>query len=64
MGKKLAKGALPAVVMGAVLQFGGCTSVSWWTQALWTAAGYAGLELVLDNDSVFDLFEDGFVDGV
>jgi hypothetical protein len=60
MGKKTLKGAALAAVLGTVLQFGGCIS---WQTLMASAATYAGLEFVLDNDGVFDLFESGNVAG-
>jgi hypothetical protein len=55
MGKKTMKGAALAAVLGTVLQFGGCFNL----QTLFaSAATYATLEFVLDNDGVFDLFAD------
>lgn len=63
MTKKLTKGTLLAALLGTAFQWGGCFGFgdTWWGRILWTAVGYAGLEFVLDNDGVFDLFEDGNV---
>ena len=58
MGKKTMKAAALAAMLGTVLQFGGCGS-NFWRTAFVTALGYTGLEFVLDNDGVFDLFEGG-----
>lgn len=58
MNKKALKGAAVVAVLGAVFQFGGCLGGNWWKQTLWTTVGYSGLEFVLDNDTVFDVFED------
>lgn len=62
MSKKIAKGTVLAAILGTAFSWGGCFGGNgWWSQAFWTAAGYAGLEFVLDNDGVFDLFEGGNV---
>lgn len=58
MNKRTLKGAAIVVVLGTVFQFGGCLGGKWWRQSLWDAVGYAGTELVLDNDMLFDIFED------
>jgi hypothetical protein len=42
-----------AAVLGTVCQFGSCL-----TRGLMNAVNHAGLEFVLDNDTVFDLFAD------
>lgn len=57
------KRATMAALCGAMLFGGGCLGLSgtWWGQAFWDAALFTGLEFVTDNDSVFDLFEDGAV---
>ncbi len=34
-----------------------------WQKLAWSAATYAGLEFLTDNDSVFDLFQDDFGTG-
>ena len=60
MRKKTLKGAALAATAGCMLQFGGCLSLdSWYGKILWDGVMYAGYEYVLDNDAVFDLFEDG-----
>ncbi len=41
-----------------MLAFGGCLNLNY-RQLLWGTALYAAQEYVLDNDAVFDLFEDG-----
>ncbi|MGB2985238.1 MAG: hypothetical protein WBE26_05090 [Phycisphaerae bacterium] len=61
MRKKTLKGAALAAMAGTMLQFGGCLGDSWWGRILWDGVIYAGYEYVLDNDGVFDLFEDGDV---
>lgn len=47
---------------GAMLPAWGCLGGGWnWRQILWTGVLTTGFEYVLDNDGVFDLFEDGNV---
>ena len=59
MGNKVKKAAFAAMIGTATL-FGGCLSLDgFWGRQLMNAAFYAGYEYVLDNDAVFDLFEDG-----
>ena len=57
MSNKMKVAALAALV-GTVFQFGGCLGGNW-QRILWTAAISQGAEWVLDNDGVFDLFDDG-----
>jgi hypothetical protein len=59
MAKKAIKGAALASVLGMVFQFGGCLNADLLTRVFWTTAGYSGIEFILDNDTVIDLFEDG-----
>lgn len=63
MGNKVKKGVFTLAVTGGVMFLGlGCLGLN--TSTLLTgAAMYAGLSYVLDNDGVFDLFEDGGVSG-
>jgi hypothetical protein len=62
MHKRTLKGAALTAAAGCLLQFGGCLSLdSWWGKVLWDGALYIGWEYVLDNDAVFDLWEDGAV---
>lgn len=66
MLNRMKKGAAVAALAGTMLLGGGCLGFgggNWWGNLLWDTATYAGLEFVLDNDTVFDLFEDGTVDG-
>lgn len=58
MSKKTFKGLAVAAVLGVVFQFGGCLGGNWFRQTLWDTVNYVGIEYVLDNDMVFDLFED------
>ena len=59
MGNKVKKTVLAAMV-GSVVGFGGCLE-GWWGQLLTYGAVYTGMEYVLDNDGIYDLFEDGTV---
>ena len=59
MGKKTMKSAALVAIFGMVFQFGGCLGNQFWRSALLGTVGYSTLELVLDNDNVFDLFEGG-----
>lgn len=58
MKSKTVRMAVLVGLLGTVLE-GGCLGSGWWRQALISAAVYTGLEFVTDNDSVFDLFQDG-----
>ncbi len=57
MGKKTMKVAAMAVILGTVLQFGGCVGRIF-QNVLSTSVTYGILEFVTDNDGVFDLFAD------
>ncbi|MCH7702841.1 MAG: hypothetical protein IID37_14250 [Planctomycetes bacterium] len=61
MGNKVKKGVLTLAVTGGAMYLGlGCLGLN--TSTLLTGAAlYTGLSFVLDNDGVFDLFEDGGV---
>ncbi len=48
-----------ATLAGGTVMGGGCLGGLPWEQLLWGTALEVGLEFVTDNDSVFDLFEDG-----
>jgi|GEM_PF-1767633 len=48
-----------ATLAGGTVLGGGCLGGINWQSVLWGTAAYAGAEFVLDNDAVFDLFEDG-----
>lgn len=60
MGNKVAKRVLTLAVTGGIMTIGigSCLGISTST-AIQAGLYYAGLSYVLDNDSVFDLFEDG-----
>jgi hypothetical protein len=57
MARKTMKAAALAAILGTVFGFGGCLSGGLVQRALWTAAGYTGLEFLLDNPDVLDLFD-------
>lgn len=57
--RKIKKGMLAAMV-GSALFFGGCLSLDGiWGTVLWGSAISVATDFALDNDAVFDLFEDG-----
>ena len=59
MIKKSMKATALASVLGTVFFFGSCLSSGTLQRALWTAAGYTGLEFLLDNPDVINLFDEG-----
>lgn len=60
MQKKSFKVAALAALTGTVCGLGfGCLGNGIWGRILWDTALDIGQEFVLDNDSIFDLFEDG-----
>ncbi len=59
MLKNAKKLALIGLASGVMFQWG-CLGVSW-RQVLWTTALNQVGEFLLDNDGIFDLFEDGNV---
>lgn len=50
-----------AVLAGGTVLGGGCLGGIPWQQVLWGAAISIGTDFATDNDTVFDLFEDGDV---
>jgi len=54
------KGAALAALAGSFLFFGGCLG-GWFNAAIAGLPGTIIAEWLLDNDNVFDLFEDGNV---
>lgn len=59
MGKKtVVKSAALALLIGSAFQFGGCLGGKFWRTTFWDTVGHTTLEYILDNDAVFDLFED------
>ena len=58
--KRKMKAATVALLAGTVLG-GGCLGGIPWRQVLVTSAVQQAWEFLLDNDAVFDLFEDGNV---
>ncbi|MFH0981017.1 MAG: hypothetical protein V2A79_05710 [Planctomycetota bacterium] len=64
MAKKVLMGGLLVVACGSMLGWGGCLGGnSWWGYVIRDAALSTAYEFVLDNDSVFDLFQDDFGTG-
>lgn len=61
MRNKKMTGAALAAMSGGMILAGGCLGSIPWQQIIWGTALYAADEFLLDNDGVFDLFEDGNV---
>lgn len=59
--KKKMKTAAVAGLAGTILATGGCLGNINWTQLLINSAITQAWEFVLDNDAVYDLWEDGGV---
>ena len=61
MKKNTVKATSLALLAGGAAFGGlGCLSTdSWLGKLLWDGVIYAGYEAVLDNDAIFDLWEDG-----
>jgi len=61
MGNKVKKGVMTLAVTGGAMYLGlGCLGLN--TSTILTGAAlYTGMSYLLDNDGVFDLFEDGDV---
>ena len=65
MTKRMLKGTMLVAACGTMFHSAGCLGGSWgW---LWNIASaaipYVGYEFILDNDAVFDLFQDDFGTG-
>jgi hypothetical protein len=60
MRKNTLKVAVVGVLAGTVFQFG-CSFGTLWNAFIQAAPIYGLMEFVLDNDGIFDLFEDGNV---
>jgi len=62
MGKKMMKSAALVALMGTCFHSVGCGNLGglgkWFYGLVASAVPYVGWEFVLDNDGVFDLFED------
>ena len=63
MTRKTLKATALAVVLGTVFGFGGCLGQGTVRWVLMSTASYTGLEFLLDNNAVVDLFSDGQVAG-
>ncbi len=61
MRKNTLKVAMVGLLAGTVFQFGCLNIGGLWKSFITAAPIYALMEFVLDNDGVFDLFEDGNV---
>ena len=61
MKKNTMKAAALAAAAGCLLQFGCLNLGSWWGKALYDGALHTAWDFVLDNDGVYDLWEDGAV---
>ncbi len=59
MGRKLMMGAA-VVASGGMLLGGGCFGNKFWKKLAWEGATFTAFEFVLDNDAIFDLFQDDF----
>ncbi len=60
MGKKSLKSVALTLLTGGMVLGGGCLGINW-QQLLVNTAVQQGIEFLLDNDGVFDLWEDGNV---
>jgi hypothetical protein len=58
MTRKTLKAAALAAVLGTVFGFGGCLGQGAVRWVLINTASYTGLEFLLDDNAVFDLFQD------
>ena len=63
MGKKMLKSSVIVATSGAMLGGFGCLSDSWWGVVLQDGFMDTAWDFLLDNDSVFDLFQDDFGTG-
>ena len=61
--RKLIKGGLLAAACGSLLPGWGCLDSIPWQQVFYYGLAYTGFEFFLDNDAVFDLFQDDFGTG-
>ncbi len=63
MAKKSLKVALLVAVCGSMTGFGGCLNADLLRDVALAGLTQTGFEFILDNDSVFDLFQDDFGTG-
>jgi len=59
MKKKIRRSLIAVMMLGSTLAFNGCLSADFFKRTLEATVTYGALEFLLDNDAVFDLFEDG-----
>lgn len=59
MKKKTMRSAAVAALLGTAVIFNGCLGTDFFKRTLEATVTYGALEFLLDNDAVFDLFEDG-----
>ncbi len=59
MKKKIRRSLIAVMMLGSTLVFNGCLSTDFFKRTLEATVTYGALEFLLDNDAVFDLFEDG-----
>jgi hypothetical protein len=57
--KRAMRSAAFAVLLSSIFAFNGCLSADFFKRTLESTVTYGALEFLLDNDTVFDLFEDG-----
>jgi hypothetical protein len=62
MRKKSLKAAALAALGGMIFQFCGCLSLdSWWGRVVYDGVLDVAWEYLLDQDTIYDLWEDGNV---
>ncbi len=59
MKKNIKRSVIAVTLLGSTLTFNGCLSVDFFKRTLEAAVTHTAIEFLVDNDTVFDLFEDG-----
>ena len=59
MKKKMTRSLIAVTLLGSTMAFNGCLSAHFFKRTLEAAVTHTAIEFLIDNDSVFDLFEDG-----
>ncbi|GJM26526.1 MAG: hypothetical protein DHS20C16_29410 [Phycisphaerae bacterium] len=59
MKKNLRRSFIAVTLLSSTVAFNGCLSADFFKRTLEATVTYGALEFLLDNDAVFDLFEDG-----
>jgi hypothetical protein len=59
MKKKIRWSLITVTLLGSTMVFNGCLSADFFKRTLEVAVTHGALEFLLDDDGVFDLFEDG-----